>query len=127
MSQKKWVGPKRNWEGIQFEQLRRQVDPKFNQAHDALSKAFYEGQPFIWKGKNWGVLDKELFDKLHGLIFELRGLAFHLANKKQAPEEQIPEEQYNEARREDRTVEKLTDRAKERIEELKAEGIELEV
>lgn len=124
---RRWISSERNWRGIQFEELRRQVDPKFNEVHDTLSKAFYEKRPFVWKGKNWGILDKEIFDKLHGLIFELRHLVFHRENKKQTLEKRIPEEQYNECRGQDGTIEKLTDRANQRIAELKAQGMELEV
>lgn len=125
---KKWKSPKRNWKGIQFESLRRQVDPKFNEAHDALSKAYYEGTEFIWKDKNWGVLNKETFDKLHGLIFHLRTLKFHQENEKQPKEAQIPEEKYNNIYDEKgKLVEKNFDIAVARINELRDKGIELEV
>lgn len=125
---KKWKAPVRNWEGIQFEALRRQVDPKFNQAHDVLSEAYYEETEFIWKRKNWGVLDKETFDKLHGLIFHLRTLKFHEENKKQSKKAQIPEEEYNNVYDEKgKLVETNFDIALARIKKLRDEGIELEI
>ncbi len=125
---KKWKAPKRNWKDIQFESLRRLVDPTFNEAHDALSKAFYEKKSFIWKGKNWGILDKEMFDKLHGLVFQLRALAFHEENKKQPKKSQIPEEEYNNVYdAKGKLVERNTDLALARVKSLKEEGIELEI
>jgi len=125
---KKWIAPKRNWEGIQHEKLRRKVDLKFNNAHDALSKAFYEEKKFTWKGHNWGVLDKELFDKLHGLIFQLRMVGFHQKNMEEPIEERIPEKEYNDLVDDDgKIIGKKSDDAAEIIAKLKAEGIELEV
>lgn len=125
--EKNWILPVRNWEGIQFEKLRKKIDPKFNEAHDALSKAFYEKRAFIWKGKNWGVLNRETFNKLHGLIFELRHLAFHAENKRQPARKQIPEEEYNETVDEFGNKQKLTDRAQKKIDELKNEKLKLEI
>lgn len=49
---KSWITPERNWDGIQFEKLRRIVDPKCNGVHDVLSQAYYKKTEFIWKGKN---------------------------------------------------------------------------
>lgn len=126
---KEWKVPKRNWKGIQFEKLRRKVDPLFNEAHDVLSKAYYEGKPFIWKGKDWGILNKELFDKLHGLIFELRMVGFHQANMKQTSQERIPEEKYNYLYDGEtgNITGKKSDEAAQFIARLKAEDIELEI
>lgn len=125
---KHWIAPKRNWKGIQFEKLRRKVDPQFNEVHDVLSKAYYEKTEFIWKGKNWGVLSKELFDKLHGLIFHLRGVNFHQENLKQAKEDQIPEDKYNnDYDKEGKLIGKKIDKTLAIIQTLKDEGIELEV
>lgn len=125
---KRWVPPKRNFKGIQFENLRRRVDPKFNEVHDVLSKAYYENKPFVWKGKNWGILDKETFDKLHGLIFQLRMLRFDAENKKQSEKDRIPEREYNEKYDEKgKIISKETDKARRQINKLKEEGIELEV
>ena len=125
---KKYKPTERNWKGIQFEALRRLVDPKFNEAHDVLSKAYYEETEFIWKGKNWGVLDKQTFDKLHGLVFHLRTLKFHQENKKQRKKDQVPEEEYNNIYDAGgKLVERKRDIALARVKKLKDEGIELEV
>ena len=126
MKKKRWASSIRNWKDIQFEELRRQVDPAFNECHDVLSKAYYEQRSFVWKGKNWGILSKELFDKLHGLIFHLWVLEFHRANKALPVKERYPENDY------DPIVDsvgkqKMTDLARKSIKQLKEEGIELEV
>lgn len=89
-----WIPPDRNFDGIQFETLRKQIDPKFNDVHDELSAAFYNGKPF----RTFGVLDKATFDKLHGLIFALRDVAFHQANIAQPVGNQINQDEYNNIR-----------------------------
>ena len=125
---KVWKQPQRNWNNIQFEKLRRKVDSRFNAAHDALSSAYYNQEEFIWRGKNWGILDKKLFDKLHGLIFHLRALAFHASNKALPPVERIPEEEYNDIIDESGKVtgKKMAESLKF-IHKLKDEKIELEI
>lgn len=125
---KEWKTPVRNWKGIQFEVLRRQVDPKFNQAHDVLSKAYYEGKPLVWKGKDWGILDKETFDKLHGLIFHQRTIAFHVANMKLPQSERILEAEYNDVLDvKGSVILRHTSEATKAIKNLKLQGIELEM
>ena len=125
---KKWISPKRNWKGIQFESLRRNVDPKFNDVHDALSKAFYEEKPFIWRGHDWGILSKEQFGKLHGLIFHLRTVEFHRANMAQVAKDRIPESEYNFITDEnDHVVGKHAEEAARVIAKLRKEGSQLEV
>lgn len=120
--------PKRNWKGIQFEELRRHVDPEFNSAHDALSKAYYEKRSFVWKGKDWGILEKELFDRLHGLIFHLRTLAFHQANMMLPTRKRIPEAKYNDIYDGDeKVVGKKTEISTGAIEKLEKKGIRLEI
>ncbi len=71
----------RNFEGVQHEQLRNLVDSRFNAAHDALSAAYYEHAPFTWKGRDFGMLDKATFDRLHALIFHLRDVALAQENQ----------------------------------------------
>ena len=125
---KKWIAPERNWEGIQFEALRRKVDPKFNELHDVLSKAFYEGKEFVWKSHNWGILSKAQFDKLHGLVFLLRTVKFHQANMLQPVKDKIPESEYNLIRDdEDKVTGRHSAEAAKIIAKLKDEHIELEV
>jgi hypothetical protein len=69
----------RSFDGVEFEALRKQVDAKFNAVHDELSAAYYEREPF----RRLGVLTKEQFDKLHGLLFHLHEQALDQANEAQ--------------------------------------------
>lgn len=68
----------RNYTGIQFEKIRKTLDHKYNQTHDELSDCYYAGLPF----RGYGVLTKEQFDKLHGLIFLKWEVEFHAENVK---------------------------------------------
>ncbi len=71
---------KRNFDGIQFAELRKTFDAKFNDVHDELTAAYYGKKPF----RTYGVLDKAMFDKLHGLLFQQYDAQFHIANQKQS-------------------------------------------
>ena len=79
----------RNFDGIQFEEIRKKIDGKYNQMHDELSDCYYNKKPY----QDYGILDKETFDKLHGAIFLNRDIEFHKENI--ASKTPIPEEQYN--------------------------------
>lgn len=114
---------KRNFDNIQFEKLRKKMDKKFNDVHDELSDCYYNGKPF----RTYGVLDKATFDKLHGLIFEMRDVEFHEENLKQPEKDKISEEEYNEDKDEEGNTVKQNEKAAEKIAKLKAEGIELEI
>jgi len=114
-----WTPPSRNFDNIQFETLRKTVDGKFNTVHDELSDCYYNGKPF----RTFGILTKEKFDKLHGLIFVLRDIAFHQENFKSPPPKRIPEDEYNYVDIE-KTIKK-SDRALQIRDALAAEGIEL--
>lgn len=85
-----WIPPERNLDNIQYESLRKQIDKKYNDLHDELSDAFYNRKPF--RGK---LLNKEEFDRLHGLIFDLHFLEFHEKNLEQPESERIQVEKYN--------------------------------
>jgi len=103
-----WTAPVRNYDGIQFEALRKEVDKPFNDFHDELSASYYEGGVFkhVWL-KQWGypkeidfaamkaVDAKALFDELHGLQDMKRQEKFHQTNMGKAEKERIPEEKYN--------------------------------
>lgn len=81
----------RNMERIQYESIRKKVDQKFNEAHDLLTEIYYQE----WKIGNYtndfhGYKPlpnatpeeaKQLFDKLHGLIFHLHTLALDAQNE----------------------------------------------
>lgn len=114
----------RNFDGIQFESLRSVVDDKFNLVHDELSDCYYSGRPF----RNFGILSKEKFDKIHGLIFLMRDIVFHSENLKLPIKERIPSEQYNDITDESgRIVGIKSQQALQAIAALKAEGIELTI
>jgi hypothetical protein len=85
-----WKAPVRNYDGIQFSELRKKVEGKYNAFHDALSAHYYNERntkiedrtKFIYDDLDYGILDKEKFDKLHGAIFELCHLALCAENDK---------------------------------------------
>jgi hypothetical protein len=114
----------RNWSGIQFEKLRKKIDPKFNNVHDELSDCYYNKKPF----RTFGILTKDQFDKLHGLIFLKREVEFHQENLKQAPEDKINEDEYRFLRDEKGAiVEDRLETTQNKIAQLKAVGFELEI
>ena len=113
--------PQRNWEGIQFEEVRKKVDPKFNEIHDELSDCYYDKKPF----RTYGILTKEQFDKLHGLIFLLRDIALDKENEKQTQPDEKLRKQFNEIPKGE--TKKPIDATKEKIAQLKTEGIELKI
>ena len=116
------MSEQRNFNGVQFEELRKEIDPKYNTVHDELSDCYYDKKPF----RNYGVLTKEQFDKLHSLIFQKREVEFHDENLKRP--EKYDEAKYNDIKDKDgNVIGKKVDKAQEKIQELKNEGIELEI
>ena len=76
----------RNFDNVQFSDLRKKVDGEFNDLHDELSECYYDKKPF----RDYGILDKETFDKLHGLVFMKRDVRLNDENEKQEkPDEEI--------------------------------------
>ena len=63
-----YLPPERNMENIEYADIRADLDGKYNDVHDELSAAYYDKKPF----RTYGILDKDTFDKLHGLIFAKR-------------------------------------------------------
>ena len=133
--EKCFVVTERNFDNIQFEELRRQIDDKFNQTADELSIAYYcywkydQSKPF----QGYDVLptleeNKAQFDKLHGLIWHHYTIAFHNGNQIQISEKRIPEEEYNfKYDEEGNFIGRRTDDASQRVLELKNKGIEFEI
>lgn len=129
----------RNRTNIQFAELRAVVDQKFESLHDELSDCYYNfwriglPKPFITGVKiyNMGLTPAEsklLFDKLHGLIFHLRDIAFHAENLKQPGNKRIAVALYNEVTDESGAViDTVSARAQRLIDALKAEGVEITV
>lgn len=130
-----WVNPTRSLTGVQFENIRTKIDDKFNDCHDRLSAAYYDGGIFTQSGYTWdfGVLKtnnavdaKILFDKLHGLIFFIRDIVFNETNLGLPKNQQYPQSAYNELRDESgNLITTKTTLAQTVINLLKAEGIEL--
>ena len=150
---------KRNWQGIEFEELRKKVDPKFNDAHDKLSEAYYGykrenkntsvtigGQVIEFNDSKTPEENKEIFDKYHALIHHLRAIALDAENKKQDNPDQKLYDRYNkkkeiEIRKElspkegkkrfEVTIEQEDkapiEKIQEKVNQLKTEGIELEI
>ncbi|MCK9320235.1 hypothetical protein [Methanoculleus sp.] len=63
----------RNFKNIENQSIREKIDPKYNEIHDELSDSFYKHIRF----RQFGVLDKLTFDKLHGLIFLMRDVEYY--------------------------------------------------
>lgn len=82
MKNRQWVPPQRNFDNIQYESYRRVVDPKFIEMADELSDCYYnfwkhgQSKPFNGGTKTYDVQptveeSKQLFNELHGLIWNL--------------------------------------------------------
>lgn len=114
----------RNFKGVQFEAIRKVMDGKFNAVHDELTECYKAGTTF----RTFGVLDKDKFDKLHGLIFHLRDIAFHEANQALPLAQRVPGSKHNEIRDiNGNVVGTVVARAATLIQKLKAEGLELTI
>ena len=105
--------PIRNFDGIQFEQLRIKIDDRFNDLHDSLEEAYYGDRDAVtnlftpgtgWRNgqsKPWHGFDvkpglknsQTQFDQLHGLIWTFYKLAFHEENQKETTP--IPRSEYD--------------------------------
>lgn len=135
----------RNYDNIQFADLRRVVDPQYGEFHDQLTAAYKDGGTFkhIWL-KQWdypmeidfGALKatnsteaKALFDELHALQDWKRQEKFHNENMKLSGTEHIPEEKYNIIRDIDgNIIGKKSDEILTKVNALKAnKGLELVV
>ena len=121
--QGKYVASERNYDSIQFEELRKQIDYTYSKAHDALSAAYYEEYEFVWNGKNYGILDKETFDKLQTMLWARYEVLFHQENVKRGI---YSESDYNDILdKNGNIVGKKTDKALKRIQELQNQGIDI--
>ena len=136
-----YIPAQRNYDRIQFEKIRRKVDPKYTQLHDRLSEAYYT---YKRENKDTSVTigngnktiefttsktpeeNKQLFDKYHALIEYLRQIALDTENKKQSKPDIKLYNQYNTVP-EGRTKKTRLEELQERVAKLKNEGIDLEV
>lgn len=129
----------RNFDGVQFESLRRTLDDKINQLHDELSIAYYdywrEGKSYPWQGFDVGTTPEEskvLFDKLHALLFAHYDNLFHEANMALPVKDQINEEEYDIVRgvakdQPSAIRYRKSERSATTIADRKAEGIEITI
>ena len=139
----------RNYDNIQFADIRATIEQPFNNLHDELTNCYYK----YWKNglskpfKGYDVqatleASKALFEELHGLIFHELSVAFHEYNKQLPKDKQIPEAAYDtspvveriETKEENGKVvttivtagyESKVEHAKEKIASSKARGISL--
>ncbi len=106
-------------------------DEVFEEIHDGLSEAYYGARldngahdratgwsagvskpfsdPFIAAGRIFDVQanprkSKELFDRLHGMIFHIRAVSMHRLNMSLSLAEQLPREEYDVLKRDDEGV-----------------------
>jgi hypothetical protein len=70
------------------------IGTKFSSVHANLENCYKNKTEFICGGKNFGVLDKATFDKLHGLISFLAEVSFHQTNLLQTATKRVPERLY---------------------------------
>lgn len=132
-----FVPATRNFDGVQFEEIRLTLDDRINKLHDELSVAYYDywrqGRSQEFQGHDVQATpreSKELFDKLHGLIFTHYDRLFHETNMALPVNERIDEEKYDIVRGGvgDRDIlYRKSERAAEVIAARKAEGIEITV
>lgn len=86
-----WTALKeRNYEGVQFSELRQKIETQYTDLHDELSAAYYNKKPF----REYGILTKEKFEALHSLIFEMLAVKFHEENLKLPSKSKIDEAEY---------------------------------
>ncbi len=122
-STQEFSAPQRNIESnIQNYDLRKTIDPLFNQVHDELSDAYYNKKPF----RNYGVLTKAQFDKLHSLIFLIYDVRLNEENLKLQSSKQMPEKDYDDIFDDKgNVVGRKSVEAAKKIQELNAEGFNL--
>jgi len=133
-----WKARKRNLDGIQFEELRKRIDPRFNALHDQLSDCYYNfwekglSKPFSVGGRMWDVKptvaeSKVLFDKLHALIFHRRDIVFHEENMKQPANKRYSEEKYRYTRNDlGEIIKDKTQASLDYVEQKRLEGFEVD-
>jgi hypothetical protein len=130
-----WEAPERNFDRVEYEKLRKEIDKKYNDLHDQLSDCYYnhwrEGETCEFQG--YDVLltpeqNKEQFDELHGLLWIMYQDYFHRENLKQPEADKIPEERYNIDYDEEGNPlpDKRDKKAKDKIKDYKNKGYEID-
>jgi hypothetical protein len=127
-----YIAVTRNTKGIEFESIRKTLDGRFNDLHDELSAAYYD----YWrKGlsksfRNFNVQttieeSEALFNELHGLLFDLRLIAFHDANMALPIARRVPETEYRYIHERDSIVVDKIAEAQAKIDTLASKGISI--
>lgn len=125
----------RNLDKVAYEDIRKDVDVAFNDAHDALSVAYYEH----WKKGDYSVefqgykpadgdtleQAKALFDKLHGLVFKMHEVKLYEENEKKPSKDVDAKLKASLELVKEGETETRVDKIKSDITSLKGEGLEL--
>src|SRR3990167_2706054 len=114
---------------IQFDSLRKDIDPPFLAAANELSDAYYKfwkrGESSPWQGFDVRAtleLSKALFDKLHGALWNAHALAIHDANVARG----FPYDTEKTDPLDDRTSVRRSVQIKARLAYLRSEGINMQ-
>jgi hypothetical protein len=84
-----------NLTGVQHERVRRLLDERYRAAHDAMHLAYRTGTPFSFKGREFGVLDADRFQRLHDLAWRRYEALFHSVNQGLPTAQRYAEAGYN--------------------------------
>lgn len=128
----------RNLKNVAHASVRSVIDQKYNDAHDTLSKAYYEhwrnGEsfPITIGGSSFDARptkeeSKALFDKLHGLIFELHEVELYNEAKKNPTHEKLNKVIESMETLGEGETETPIQKKTARIAALKSEGIDLKL
>ena len=131
-----WEKPIRNYEKIQFAELRQTVESRYNELADELSDCYYNcwkhglAKPFYGYNVQATLEDsKLLFDKLHGLIFHKLEVALCVEAEKPSNQDKPYQEKFRKHIEIRDTLGNIIDTKKDRslrhIDQLRQEGIEL--
>lgn len=90
-------------------------------------KITYDGLDVVFEVEQLNLSPKDLFDKLHSLLWHKYDEKFHQANKAEPADKQIPESKYNEITdRDGKVVDRQHQKARRIIDQLKNEHLEMD-
>ena len=116
VGERTYIPAEHNLDRVRFKEVREKIDARYRDAHDSLSAAYYEGEPFVWGGVDYGILDEPTFQKLQALIWDEYLVLFDEENKKLPEKERIPTNEYDAVRDENGDI----DRSKTQSSEARA-------
>lgn len=117
---KSFIPAGQNLDGVQFEEVRKIIDPLYKAVHDELSTAYYNQTAFRTKG----VLTREQFENYQALLWAQYEVRFSQEVQKMPVSRRYPETEYNEIENNGIKTKK-SDMAATRIQTLKLQGYEL--